>query len=624
MRKPRLFAWHVLLRGALQKVSDLFYSTGLLQSAAVEAAYNQIYGQDAPEVHFYCGEWGSLAIGRSHYGGYQPYEDAQHLCVVIGGPVLNFTENHFFSQRESSEGARAILTRWRAGVMRWDEDLSGPFVVCIVDKVNRRVECVTDLMLFIPVYLHQGNRELMLGTHVDALASLCNLQGRFDEISLADFILHGAVTYPYTTYADIRQMGVAAVHRIHCEENQPKCSVETYWRPEEVNAFASLTEAADVLRAGVRDYLQRATASMDQVAQFISGGEDSRALSGLLPSRLQRDAYIFLDAMNREGEIAQRAAAAYGARFHADLRDALHYLSILPQATDLIGSHQEYRHAHTWGFHRRWKLDGYSAVFGGCFSDLLLKGMLARQSRLNERFDFLPEVFLPGETHSREVKHDLFSGAVLAALTERRRAHLRRVTQVRPVSAQEWFFLWPMTMRPASANLSCNRRLFASFEPFASSSVVKISAAVPVGWKLNRRLFNRAFRPYLHTTRWLSHADGRLPYFPWWVNCPIRFTTWFYRWLSRRVGGDTRNQGAWCDWRELTRHPEWQQALTAYWAGSHGGEIGAAIERGAFDPDRLTTVQRVNLTQVCYWLGRKTHSSGNAAEHPSLKRAAVE
>ena len=70
-------------------------------------------------------------------------------------------------------------------------------------------------------------------------------------------------------------------------------------------------------------------------AQFLSGGEDSRTLLGLIPSDLKRDAFIFLDSMNREGRTAQKAARAYGANFHVGFRSPTHYLEILEEASDL-------------------------------------------------------------------------------------------------------------------------------------------------------------------------------------------------------------------------------------------------------------------------------------------------
>jgi hypothetical protein len=583
-------------------MSDFFYSRNAMSPRRVQSAFASIGMMDASAIEYREGAWGSLAVSRSLYGGYQVYEDTQYICVVIGGPVLYFCANDFMVCPDSNVGTKAILERWRQGNMRWDEDLNGPFVVLIVNKLQRQIVCVTDLMMFIPVYEYRQEQDVLLGTHVDALAELCNQRRNPDIASQVDFILHGIVTYPYTIYTALRQCQPAAEYRLTLDG---KKGVETelniYWQPEEKYRFASLAEAANELREGVRQYVERATVAMEQVAQFISGGEDSRVLAGILPQRLRRHAYVFLDSMNREGRIAERAAHAYGAEFRPDFRSPSHYIDILPEASHLVGGGQQYRHAHTLQFHQRHRLADYPAVFGGCFSDSLLKAPFARKGPVAGRFEFLPQFPLAGETRSEPVSHPLFSFEVLEEVTRRRREHLQRVEKMRPDSAHEWFILWPMSMRPSLSNLSSNRRLFASYEPFMSTAVVKVGAAVPISWKLNRRLFNKAFQPFLRKTRWLRHADGRLPYFPWWVNCPIHFGTWLYRWLTRQLGQSHINQGAWCDWDVLRNSPEWRRRMTEAASVDTGmSEISTAIKKGAFEENRLTVIQQVNLLQVCY------------------------
>src|SRR5690554_2672165 len=100
---------------------------------------------------------------------------------------------------------------------------------------------------------------------------------------------------------------------------------------------------------------------MTKVAQFISAGEDSRSLSGLLPERLNRDAFVFLDSMNREGRIAEKVAHAYGAKFHMGKRHPLHYIHIMDEASALVGSGHEYMHCHSLRFDKEFNLDAYPA-----------------------------------------------------------------------------------------------------------------------------------------------------------------------------------------------------------------------------------------------------------------------
>jgi len=447
----------------------------------------------------------------------------------------------------------------------------------------------------------------MLGTHVDALAKAAGQENELDSVSLVDFVLNDVVTYPHTAYTRIFQSHPAATQIFEpAGQGFRKTDPVAYWLPEEVNPYSDINQAASVLRDGLQDYVARVTEGMTTVAQFISGGEDSRTLAGLLPKKLKRDAFIFLDSMNREGLIAKQVAEVYDANFCPEFRKKTHYLDILSEATDLIGSGQQYVHAHSLRFHEKCRLNRYDAVFGGYLSDSLLKAAYTKKVRGHGRFPFLPEIFVSGETRSEPLKNLLCNDDILKQIDCRRKVHLEYIQTFRKTSTHEWFVLWPVTMRVAIPNLYSNRRLFRSYEPIMCKQSVKVSASVPTSWKLNRRLFNKMARPFLRPSRWIFHADGRLPYFPWWVNCPVQFVVWFTRQIRTRTGMIKGNQGPWGDWIWISGCEKWREMVAEYSKGFP--KIAKSMKSNdiekIFESKELNVIQKVNLLQVLYKLSR--------------------
>lgn len=582
-------------------MSDYLFSSVPVGAGRLSNAITDIYTSAPPACHEHHGPWGSLAVSQSHYHGFLPLENEHHLMVVIGGPVLYFCDNDFLVAEDSSVGTEAIYKRWIVeGKIQWDEDLSGPFTILLIDKEQGTVKVVTDLMAFIPVYVCQKNEALYLGTHVDALAEAAGESGRFDQVSLADFVLNDVVTYPYTAYENLRQLAPSS-HTAYSSAVTPP-EVTSYWTPAEENPYASVKEAAQALRDGISGYVDRVTSNMTKVAQFISAGEDSRSLTGMLPERLQRDAYVFLDSMNREGRIAKRVAEIYGAKFHVGYRSATHYLEILPEASKLVGTGHQYHHAHSIGFDQTFKLADYPAVFGGYLSDSLLKAAYTRKLKGVGRFPFLPEFHLKGESQTTPQAFQFIDANILAEVNRRRRKRFKDVKEERPITAHEWFVLRPATMRVAIPNLYTTRRLFRSYEPFMCKEAVKISAAVPTTWKLNRRLFNCTMKPYLRKSKWLLHADGRLPYFSWWVNTPLQFGIWFYRQIAKRLGIIKGNQGPWGDWVANVKSEQWKEMVEQCRQSSVPVRFltqSMSLE-DALTTDTLPVAKRVNLMQVAY------------------------
>jgi hypothetical protein len=587
-------------------MSDFIYSSVSKSKGELSKYIQGIYHADAPEVYEYHGTWGSLAVSRNLYNGFQPLETDTHIFVVIGGPVLCFRKNDFLTGNNPTAATMEIYERWQAGSIQWDEDLSGPFVVLVVDKKSKKIRCIVDLMMFIPVYQYTQDDTVMLGTHIDALAAAADQLGELDPASLVDFVLNHIVTHPYTFFKSIYQCQPAAMHSFEFFGQILRVlEPEIYWLPIENYLYSNIDQAAKALREGLRDYIIRVTESMDEVAQFLSAGEDSRVLSGMLPQKLKRNAFVFLNSMNREGRIAKDVASACGVRFHAEYRTETHYLDILPEATDLIGSGHQHTHAHSLGFHKTCALDRYTAVFGGYLSDSLLKAIYTRKIRGLHRLPFLPQFIIPGENRSKPLSNPLFSDESFSEINRRRREHLRRIMGFRKGTAHEWFVLWPATMRVAIPNLYSNRRLFRTYEPFMCKEAVKISASVPTSWKLNRRLFHKAFKPFLKPSLWIFHADGRLPYFPWWVNIPIQFTVW----LAREIGvltGLMSNQVPWGDWNRIMKSKKWQDAILKY---SNGFElirqtVTSDSVAKIFEGNKLNKEQKVNFIQLLYILSR--------------------
>ncbi len=591
-------------------MSDFLFSSSV-GGDKLSAALSAIHEVDPPAMEEFHGKWGSLAVTKSRYTGFDPVETQDHICVVAGGPVLNFV----FDGSDMASGSRlthAILRRWLSGALRCTEDLSGPFAILIVEKATGTVHCITALMLFVPVFRNCGGSELFLGTHVDALARLSGRR-EFDEVSLVDFILHGVVTFPHTAYTDIFQCQPATIYRVaRGVEGGALVETQVYWTPEETSPFSSLRDAAHELRSGISNYVGSVAENLPQVAHFISGGEDSRVIAGVIPTHIHRKAVIFLDSMNREGRIAQRVAEAYGADFKPYFRSADHYIRMIGPASSLVGSGQQYMHSHSLGFEEQSGLTEVEAVFGGYLSDSLLKASYARKMKGTSRFKFLPEIKRGGEARTSPVVSSFFSPAVLSAVTSRRRKHFARVKSIRPNSAHEWFVLWPMTMREGISNFHSNRRLFASFEPFTSHACVKIAAACPTDWKMNRRLFREAFEPFLRPTRFLRHSDGRFPYFPWWTNSPILLGTTAWRVAAKAAAlYRGRNEGPWGDWKKVVKTEYWEELICSSLVNIQNlPELSEAIRKGALNSGGLRPIQQANLLQV-------SHLAHVHREHPA-------
>lgn len=588
-------------------MSDFIFSNHIIEEKRMKQTLHSIYRNDLPQVSYFHGSWGSLGVTKNTYNGYEPYETEEFIGIVIGGPLLTFRDNSFIHDEHSNEGTKAIFQRWRKNEIVWDNDINGPYAILIINKIESEVFVVTDIMSYVPVYESRKDNSFYLSSHVDMLANITDKNDELDEVSLVDFILHGTVTYPYTAYKDIYQIQPASEHFYHNNNIQ----IKAYWEPYEVKHSMSINNTVKAIRKELESYIKLLTSETTNIAQFISGGEDSRTLSALL-GNIHRDSYIYLDGMNREGKLARKIASKYNANFNLTTREEMHYLHILEDCSDLIGAGAEYHHAHTYGFHKT--LNKYDGVFGGLFSDALLKGARIKKTKLTKKLTFLPDKKEVKSLINVEVNKGIFSTTLKKELIKRRNRHLEFIKIYRKESAEEWFELWPSSMNRNIPNIYANRRLFKSYEPFMSNEIVKMSASIPQDWKLNRYLFHKVAKPYLKKSKWVFHGDGWLPYFSYHVNSVIRFFTWTYRQFGRRLGFVKGNQGPWAEWKEIVNDEKWQYKIQEYNNVPKNIPLNNIFKEMNVKDKNISVLQFISLTQTLYQLKR-----GDYNENPNKK-----
>ena len=78
-------------------MSDFLYSSKNRPQGLLAGYIREIYHNDPPEVTEFHGDWGTLAVSRNLYRGFQSYETEAQVFVIIGGPVLNFSSNRFLT-----------------------------------------------------------------------------------------------------------------------------------------------------------------------------------------------------------------------------------------------------------------------------------------------------------------------------------------------------------------------------------------------------------------------------------------------------------------------------------------------------------------------------------------------
>jgi len=584
-------------------MSDFIFSSKTKERGELSKEIRSIYKENIPWINEYHGEWGSLAVSRNLYNGFDPIENNKHILIMIGGPILTFTDNKFINGKDNSYGTKIIYNKFEK--MKWDEDLSGPYVIFLINKKFKTIKIVTDIMSFIPVYISMKGDEKYIGTHIDSLAKISGNNVEIDLISITDLIINGYVTFPYTTYKDIRQLAPACIHEWNIGDDKYKYSY--YWIPMEKIEYKNIKIAALDLKKYLKNFIDSVTEDMDNIGTFITGGEDSRLILSLLPKNKKCDSFIYLDRYNREGRIAKKASKIFNANFNIYYRSKTHYLDILPECSDFVGSCSQYVHSHTYKLYKESNLLDYKAVFGGFLSDCLIKAIDIKKYDMYDfiLIQYVHTLFDKISNKSQKNMINIIDNEIINKINKRHMDYLKRIKEIRGKSAENWFRLWPMSMNEAMPYFYCNRRLFRIYEPFMSNEVVKFSASVPQKWKISRRLFNIIARDSLKPSKYLIHTEGWMPSLPWYFNI---FISRFYKILFKLLKTfriEKTNQGPWFDPKELFREDIWNKLVIRY-TNNHTSmeEIFKSDIKNLLLYSELDYIQKITILQVLYFLNK--------------------
>jgi hypothetical protein len=582
-------------------VSDFLFSTRPRAPGALGDALGRFVSHASAEIVEMHGTWGSLAVARAPHDPEPVFRDRRHLTVLIGEPMAHLAAGAGPAAEMPRRVSIHQMLAADGGATAWDDVLDGPFAALAIDLERGTGSVVTDLFAWIPLFAAEEGGGVLVGTHVDAVAAVAGAAP--DPVSVAELVAHLTITWPETLYDGVRQVAPGTERRFG---PGGWADERTYWRPEERFVYGSIDEAAEALRTALVRDVALAAEGRGEIGVLLSGGEDSRAVLGALMGTLPRGAQVtgftYADDENREVRTARRVAAAYGTTIRFGRREPDHYLRYLEPVSALVGSQNEYIDAHGWELNWRLGLVHLQVVLGGLSSDALLKADNVPPRHFAQvRRGRVPEMRLLPVPRLDGIRREL-----LEAASERRNAFRRTLMELRPESADEWSRIYPFTMRKYAANHHGNRRMFRVHEPFMSNAVVKLAAAVPQRWKLDRRLFHRAVRPLLAPSWHVPHTRNRFPSLPAPANALARPLLGLARGVrDLATGRRGANQESWPLWDRLVS--------TDAMASAEARPLLASALRLALevedDPRALAAMrtwparQRLTALQVAYLTG---------------------
>ena len=304
-------------------------------------------------------------------------------AVVVGRTALEPAEWDAAADLpfEGGLAARHVLRDWFAGGAEAVERFNGAAAILIVEEQPLRVHVWTDRAGVMPLYTWRDRDGVVVGSTPDSIASVAASLGRtlpLDQVTVAEFVMTGRATHPFSYWEGIEQLDPGARHGWLPEAADQLLFSGTYWSPLDPTEgpLSSRNEIVAELADSLQRAIERRTHSrFGECALMLSAGADSRAILFGADDVSRLRCWTLLDEENAEVRGASRLATIAGAEHELLQRGAGFYIDEAATTVSVTGGMWSTESGHWAGFVETIMASAPGALLTGCYADYLFKGL---------------------------------------------------------------------------------------------------------------------------------------------------------------------------------------------------------------------------------------------------------
>ncbi len=218
--------------------------------------------------------------------GAQPlFNEDGSIAAVVNGEFYNFPElrreleakGHHFRTRSDSECAVHLYEEYGTDFV---SHLWGMFALAVVDLRKKKILLARDRAGQKPLFYFFSGGVFAFASELNALKQHPNMPREMDMQAVWDYLSFFYIPSPNTVYKGVRKLPPA--HCLVFGTDMPEPILSRYWRPDySEKKTISEADAAQQLRALMRDSVRRRLVADVPTGVFLSGGMDSTIIAAL-------------------------------------------------------------------------------------------------------------------------------------------------------------------------------------------------------------------------------------------------------------------------------------------------------------------------------------------------------
>jgi asparagine synthase (glutamine-hydrolysing) len=458
---------------------------------------------DDLRVKVYDYESFSLALSRpDDWNVWGPYEsEDQGVIVALCGRIALEGKEWEEAKTVPGDGGlanKAIYRIYSSGKIPELNNLNGNFSVFIYDATKKSFRIIFDRCGMFPGFCWGSpDGSLVYCSHPDILAKYVGVERDFDLVSMAEFLIAGKLSHPYTYYSKIKSVDYGTVHLFDGNSGRmERKSVRKYFDFHfEIDPNRTEQDLAEELASSFGKAVNRRTSPLfGQTAISLSGGLDSRTILCSATNKQDIWTFCFFDEENLEYRTANKIARAAGVKFLPVKRVFDHYGDNAKKGIEISGGMGDFGSNHYLGFRESLKKSGIENVITGFYCDYLFKGLVL-DKKTNKYFkhnsysdfqydNYMPVFWLP-TGYSSDVRERL--DAVFPDHLKSDQSDLGKLTR-------ENRRIFPLCYEPDNQETLVPQRVMGWYLPIVDNDILNTYMKIPPDYKLNNTLYPKMVR----------------------------------------------------------------------------------------------------------------------------------
>jgi asparagine synthetase B (glutamine-hydrolysing) len=446
--------------------------------------------------------------------------DTGRYFLLLDGEIYNLHElKRRFRQPLKNTDEKAPETCLRLILSEGEkivQQFNGLFCMVLYDREADCLKIFSDRFAFRPLFYRAGNKELLFGTELKAIAAADSNPRRIDQVGTAELFCYGGHFRERTWLHDYSRIEPGSVLTI----DHAGIRSHSYWnygyaetapaldQPTYFTVFGTLLDRA----------VERCMQGSKRIGIFLSGGYDSRAVAASIRTHYRPvPAFTFGHAESRDVRFATMLAKRLGFD-HFALTDRDPYLysgcrAIVWRTEGMLSFAQTTSMRNHGAMKARMDifLTGFLGEFMGSHTWPQL--LLARSRRQAKQLIF-DRILGSRLRRARSVLNPGFFNRIFEAVRSRFEQSFELVRDDHPVNiADSWRFIC-LQPRSTFQSPSVDRHLFETRAPLMDAELIDFLLSIPPHARLEQRIYKRMIAYRFPEIRDVPCTNSGLPINP--------------------------------------------------------------------------------------------------------------